>query len=148
MTHNQKFIVKPGDDRIRFNLIEAIKQWPRDVPLEANLSKPKDSRSDQQNRALFGVLYPPLMEFMGLRGQSEKEYLHEFFCGDYFGWREIDIMGAKKKAPVRTTTTNADGKREVLSKPEFAGFMDFIYQRAAEAGCVLPDPIPVYEAMR
>jgi len=41
---------------------------------------------------------------------------------------------------VRTTTINADGKREEISVKEALDFYQFIQQRAAEYGFDVPDP--------
>lgn len=94
-------------------------------------------RSDEQNAALFGVAYPPIIAHTGYR----KEELHEVFCRAYFGEVEHDIAGRIIVKPKRTTTTNERGEREVISKLDFANFYSFIQQVAAEHwGVFVPDP--------
>lgn len=102
----------------------------------------KRQRSDAQNNALFGVAYPPLMEFMGLRGEQEKEELHETLCGLFFGWHHYELLGEARKKPKRTTTRNEQGKRDVIPVTEFMAFYAFVQQRGAEIGCYIPDPDP------
>lgn len=99
-------------------------------------------RSDAQNHALFGVAYPPLMEFMGLQGNEEKEELHRVLCGEFWGWTVYEVMGHKRKKPKRTTTRDENGQRQVIGKTLFAEFYAFVQRKGAELGVCLPDPDP------
>jgi hypothetical protein len=112
--------------------------------LRVSIEQYRKPRSDAQNHALFGVAYPPLMEHCGLRGADEKDELHEAMCGDYFGWVEYKIMGHRKKRPRRTTTRGEDGKRAVMSTVDFMEFYAFVVKQAADIGCVIPDPDPMW----
>jgi len=102
----------------------------------------KKSRTNAQNATLFGWVYPPLMEHIGLRGEKDRDDLHEYFCGEYFGWTEYRLLDQQKVRPRRTTTTDEDRKRSLLTTAEFADFVDFVIGRAADQGVVIPDPIP------
>lgn len=101
-------------------------------------------RSSKQNAALFGVAYPPIMEHMGLRGEAERKEIHEYFCGEYWGWKEKVIFGKKKHTPKRTTTRNEEGKRDLISKPDMCDFYAFVQHKGAESGVFVPDPDPMY----
>lgn len=100
----------------------------RDVP----------TRSTLQNKALWGCAYKALEEQTG----NEPEDLHRYFCGEFFGWQKYEVMGAWTKRPVRTTTTNEAGERDVIDKMRMAEFYDFIQDRAARVGFDVPDPDP------
>lgn len=100
------------------------------------------ARTAKQRNALFGVAYKSLMEQMGLRGEREKEDLHEFMCGEFWGWREQVVMGQVRRFPARTTTRDLDGNRDVISTREQLALYAFIQQRAAEHGYDVPDPDP------
>lgn len=102
-------------------------------------------RTDEQNSALWGVAYPPIMNHMGLSGEREREELHEYWLGEYFGWVEYKIMGQRKKRPRRTTTTDENGRKDKLTTAEFAKFYDFIQRRAATFGIFVPDPDPMFK---
>ena len=96
-------------------------------------------RSEEQNAALHGVAYKALSEHTGYR----KEELHEIFLRMFFGEFEIEVMGKIYTRPRRTTTTNENGERDVISKKLFAEYYEFIQIVAAEKlGCHVPDPDP------
>lgn len=140
-------IPKSGDpmrDRIQANAIRAIEQSPDNHPTLVELKRYRRPRSNPQNATLWGVIYPPIMEHMGLRGEQDREDLHEFWCGEYFGWRQTAILGKTKQHPIRTTTTDENGKRDVLATVDFMDFCAFIQQRMAEHGVVIPDPDPMH----
>lgn len=101
----------------------------------------KKDRTGKQNRGLFGVIYPPLMEFMGLQGEVEKEALHHHFCCEFFGVRENQIG---VRVPKRTTTRDEHGKRDVVDWQTFTSFVGYVQRQAAEYGVVLPDPDPLW----
>lgn len=85
-------------------------------------------RSDDQNRALWGVAYKTLADATG----NDPDDLHEFFLGEFFGWDVIEVMGQKRRVPKRRSSK--------LTTTEFAEFYDFIQRRAAENGYYVPSP--------
>lgn len=129
---------------VRGNCISYIGMLPDDKPVTVEVKPLKSSRSLAQNAALFGCAYPPIMQHMGLRGERDREDLHQFWMMEYFGTVEVDIMGKRKVRPRRTTTTNEEGKRDVIDKATFADFYSFIQQRSAEYGIIVPDPDPMH----
>lgn len=106
--------------------------------LVVNVKKKTKERSDPQNKALWGCAYDYLRKATG----NDKEDLHDYFCGEFFGWKEYEVMGKRKLKPVRTTTTNEAGKRDVISTEELSEFYAFIQQHAAQGGHYVPDPDP------
>lgn len=99
----------------------------------------KRTRSDLQNRALWGVAYKALREATG----NDPEDLHTYFCGEYFGWKDYEVMGAMRRKPIRTTTRDEQGNRDVVSTTVLSDFYAFIQQRSAETvGVYVPDPDP------
>lgn len=99
-----------------------------DKAWKLEISQHKAKRSDQQNRALWGVAYKTLRDLTG----NDPDDLHVFFLGEHFGWTTVEVMGAKRRVPLRTSKN--------LSKTEFAEFYAFIQQRSAENGYYVPDP--------
>ena len=110
--------------------------------LAVSVEEAVEERTEQQRRSLFGCAYKALMEQMGLAGQRDKDQLHEMMCGEYWGWRERETLGAVKRVPVRTTTRNERDERDVISVRQQMAFYKWLQQRAAEYGYDVPDPDP------
>lgn len=140
MEIKMRFILRRDLPDIKANAISTIQSLPSDKEWEVEIKAHQNTRSGAQNRTLFGLIYPQLMEFMGLSGERDKEELHEYFCGEYFGWHDKQIMGKIIHRPKRTTTTNEEGRKSTLDKLEFSQFVDWIIQRASEYGCVIEMP--------
>ena len=47
--------------------------------------------------------------------------------------------------PIRTTTVDADGNRDVIDGDEFWPYVEFCQRVGARAGVVIPDPDPNYK---
>lgn len=95
--------------------------------VEADWKPWKPRRSDEQNRYLWGVCYRTIADHTG---HSVDEW-HEYFLGEHFGWETVDMMGRKKLRPLR--------RSRKLKKSEFADFIAFVQQRAAENGIFIPE---------
>lgn len=127
-------------DQIKANLFAFVERLPADKAWQVIIEPLKKDRSSKQNKALFGVAYAELEEQTG----NEKNDLHEYFCMEFFGANEKEIMGSFKRVPVRTTTTGFDGKRDVIPTEIFAKFYNFVQRRAAEMGFYVSDPDPLW----
>lgn len=91
------------------------------------------TRSLSQNAYLWGVVYPQFLRQSGLDEQGWRvEDLHEYFLGEHFGWNTLEGFGRKRVKPLKRSSA--------LDKMEFADYLDFILQKAAEMGVVIPDP--------
>ena len=86
------------------------------------------SRSGEANAYYNGIVLAQMSEVSGY----EKEELHTELCMLYFGRATRTIMGRTHEVPLRTTTTNEAGEREVLGRGDFADFVDFAIRMAAE----------------
>lgn len=121
---------------------EALEALPHDKAWRIEIEQAKSERSLSQNRYLFGVAYPLLSEATGY----EAADLHEYLLGSHFGWKLKRIPRTKRnpeglvEVPVRTTTTDAEGRRSVLGKVEFSDFVSFVQRMGVRAGVIIPDP--------
>lgn len=102
-------------------------------------------RTLQQNRYLNGVAY----KMIGDKTGYERDEIHEYFLGLFFGWKEKKVPRKPsnpkgiESVPLRTTTTNEHGKRNVLSAEDFWKYVEFLQRFAAEKlHLVIPDPDP------
>lgn len=128
---SQAFVLppEPSDrEQIAANLHAFVMKALPGKRLKVTVEEAKKRRSDEQNRALWGVAYKALSDATG----NDAEDLHTFFLGEHFGWEVVNVMGEKKRRPMRRSSG--------LSTVEFAEFYSFIQRRAAEAGYYVPDP--------
>jgi hypothetical protein len=136
----QTFILRRGK-RTFTSLMAFLSTLDVTKDFQVTIGLVKKERSDLQNRALWGCAYKTLRDATG----NDPEDLHTYFCGEYFGWVEYDVMGATRKRPLRSTTKDADGKRDVISTLHLQDFYAFIQQRSAETvGVYVPDPDPMW----
>ncbi len=115
-------------------------------PIDIRWGPWKETRSNEQNNYLFGCCYPPIAE---AKGYSVDD-VHEWMCGTHFGWVDRPCPKTPRNpegiesVPFRSTTRNEFGKRSVLTKAEFAKFVDTVQRIAAQAGVFIPDADPHY----
>jgi hypothetical protein len=123
------FVLPPADRAADIErLTRFLYECTPGKPLRVEVSQHRKRRSDEQNRALWGVAYRVLSDETG----NDVNDLHEYFLGEYFGWEVIDVMGQKRRRPVRRSSK--------LNTMEFSDFYAFIQRRAAEFGLYIPDP--------
>lgn len=128
---NQTFVLPPEPaerERIAGNLHAFLLKALPGKRVKVTVEPYRRTRSNEQNRALWGLAYRILAEATG----HQAEDLHEFFLGEYFGWDVIEVMGQKRRVPKRRSHT--------MTTIEFADFYTFIQQRAAEIGFDVPNP--------
>lgn len=139
-----RYILRAGDiNRLNVarNAIAAIERLDTKRTFVVEIKQYQKPRSDVQNKALWGCAYKALLDQTG----NDPEDLHEFFCGEFFGWNETEVMGRIKKRPRRTTTTDEDGKRDLMSTLWFYDFYEYIQRKSAENGFEVPDPDPFWK---
>lgn len=135
-------MLNPHSPESRTKAVESLVAFLGRLPMEKSwvvtVDRHVKARTDPQNRALFGVAYPPLVE---ATGATLKELHHEMCCR-FFGATIIDIGGKSVTRPYRTTTTDENGKRDVLPWDRFSEFYSSVQQLGAEYGVYIPDPEP------
>lgn len=128
----EEFVIPPGSRGIS----ALQKMWAFARKLDQNVAwrwtvkKYKPTRSNQQNRYLWGVVYPTILEKGGLEGW-DKEDVHELFLGEHFGWETLEGLGKGRIKPIKRSSR--------LSTEEFSAFVDFIQRYMAERGVYIPD---------
>jgi hypothetical protein len=137
------FVLDPKDperDTVRANLHRFIDQLPQSKAWKIEWKQYRKERTDPQNAALFGLAYPILSEETGYT----VDELHEMFCRKFFGTVHREVMGETIARPSRTTTTNEEGRRDVLPWDRFAEFFALVQREAAFVGTFIPDPDPAW----
>ena len=127
----QTVIIQKGGSLSR--IVGLLSALVKDRPLKVVISEYRRTRSLEQNRALWGVIYPAILQH--LHGW-EAEDLHEYFLGEHYGWETLEGFGRKRLKPMRRSSK--------LSTTEFADHIAFIQRRMAEHGIYVPDPDPAY----
>lgn len=133
------FRLSKGDFRatVLANAISFISGLPDSRVWRIEVREDRNSRSTQQCRYLNGVAFALLSEATGY----ERDDIAEYINGTYFGWRDKILPGKREaKVPVRTTTTDENGKRSVLDKMAFGDYVAFVQRFAAKHGVFIPDP--------
>lgn len=131
-------------EKVIARIVACLEALPLDRAFEVTWGEYRRKRSVQQCRYLNGVAYKILSDATGY----ERDDISEFMCGEYFGWREKrvpksrDFPTGRKHVPVRTTTTDEHGKRDVLKWDAFSDYVAFIQRFAANKGIFIPDPDP------
>jgi len=120
----QTFVLPKGKDA----LLAFLDRLPMARKWRVTVDIYKKTRSNEQNRYLWGVAYKALEDATG----QPKEDWHEYMLGEHFGWEEVSLFGKKK--------LRAMNRSSKLSTLEFMGYVAFIQQRAAEHGIYIADP--------
>jgi hypothetical protein len=131
------FILKKdtGRDEMITRIVAFLELLPMDRAWEVTVKKYRKQRTLDQNSALWGVAYPPIMDATGY----EKEELHEYYLGAFFGWTVKELFGQKKRIPNKRSSQ--------LTTREFCDLYAFIQRHAAqELGVYVPDPDPMLKS--
>lgn len=102
-------------------------------------------RTQDANAYLWACAYPPMVRELGFTAEE----WHEEMCMRYFGKRVVQKpCGRTEDVPVRTTTTDENGKRDVVSGVVFWEFVELVRRTAAEGGVFIPDPDKFWKESR
>lgn len=120
-------------DAVIGRIAEFLAILPVDKGWRVTVEEQKRTRTQQQNRYLWGVAYPAIIKGGGeaLAGW-EAEDLHEYFLGEHFGWETLEGFGRRRVKPIRRSAK--------LSTLEFSDYVDFVQRKAASLGIFVPDP--------
>jgi hypothetical protein len=131
-------IVLPRVEQARnlARVVAFLSALPTKKAWRVRIDELKGDRTEHQNNALFGVAYPPLTAATGYRAEE----LHELMCCKFFGVKVIQIGELSVEKPLRTTTTDEHGKRDVIDWERFGEFFAMVQQVGSEVGVWIPDP--------
>lgn len=111
-------MAKLSTDKDRERWFDYMRLQP--LPLEATCEPWKPARRLTANAYLWAYVYGPVVEVLGFT----EEAWHEYRCIAYFGGRPVEKPdGTVETRPIRTTTTNEYGKRDVLKGDAFNEFL-------------------------
>lgn len=128
---SQTFILHPDATRatVLRNAVRFLEMLPDAQAWKLDIARYAKRRTDQQNRYLWGVVYPTFLR--ALPGWDAED-VHDYLLGEHFGWETIEGFGRKRMKPIRRSSK--------LSKLEFADYADFCIRKAAGLGLYVPEP--------
>lgn len=144
MTDFREFTLPRGERKRAIELaLRILEALPLERAWKIRCQVLRNERSEAQNAYLWAVPYKMLSEQTGF----EKDDLHTWFCGAVFGWKDKPVpktprnLTGFESVPVRTTTRDENGQRDVLNWTQFDDFVGFIQRWAAtKFGMLIPDP--------
>jgi hypothetical protein len=119
-----------------------LMRLPQDKAWRVSVREQRRTRTTAQNAYLHGVCYLTIANAIGYEPEEVAEYL----CGTYFGWTDKRVPKTPRNpegwasVPVRTTTRDENGNRDVLDKQKFSDYVAFIQRFAAGKGIFIADP--------
>lgn len=126
---------------------EAMEALLHQKAWRVRIERYRHERSDAQNAYLWAVPYKLLADRTGF----ESDELHEYFCGQVFGWKDKRIPKTPRNPtgiisiPCRSTTRDENGERDVLTWDQFSDFWAYVQRFAAQKlDMVIPDPDPMW----
>lgn len=136
----------PGERGNQLDLLRIlIQSYEPNRPINVRISIARPERTPPQLRYLWGVAYEMLSETAGY----EKEDIHEYLCMAHFGKKVKRLPGNRsEEVPIRTTTEDEDGNRDVIDGEEFWKYVSFVQRFGARHGVVIPDPSKDYKIGR
>lgn len=142
MTNNIITLPPKDRDAAIARVAEVLRFFQLGKPVNVKMTIARPERTPPQLRYLWGVAITMLAD----HGGYEREDVHEYLCGSHWGWREKRLPGGRtEQVPIRTTTVDADGNRDVIDGREFWDYVEFVQRVGARAGVVIPDPDPDYK---
>ena len=90
------------------------------LPLEVKCEPWRAPRRLEANAYLWAYCYGPVVEVLGFT----EEAWHEYMCIRFFGGKQVEKPdGTTETKPIRTTTKDENGKRDVLKGERFNQFL-------------------------
>lgn len=140
-THN--VITLPPKEREREieRVVMLCRTFQIGKPVNIKFTIARPERTLPQVAYLHGVCYAMLSEHTGY----EKDEIEEYLLGAYFGWKEKKLPGGRvSSVPIRRTTIDEEGNRDVLDGEKFFKFVEWIQRVAARQGVIIPEPNKEY----
>lgn len=138
----RRFIVHKAGDATRAgvlsNLHAAIDGLDGAKAWAVELKPYRKPRTNAANSYLWACYALAVREL----GFTAEEW-HEEMCIRFFGKREREKAGGRVEVlPIRTTTTDETGARDVLTGADFWKFIEHMRREFSVGGVYIPDPTP------
>ena len=125
----QEFVVGPGASSPDIAVSAIMELTMSGKKAKVSVGEWHDTRSNQQNAYLWGVVYPKILQH--LQGWDADD-VHEFVLGEWSGWETVEGFGKKRLRPLKRSSK--------LTTVEFMDFVQYIQRTMAERGIDIPSP--------
>lgn len=132
-------------------VVHALEELPCEREWKVVVEPVRSKRSTDANEYYWGCVIEMISNVTGY----EPEEVHEYLCGLRWGWKQKKVPktphnpGGIEDIPVRTTTTDAQGKRCVLTIMEFYEYVEFCRRFASiKLALNIPDPDKNWKELR
>ena len=122
------------DQSSRWAAVNEIAALPLDKKWRVEISPYRRQRTEEQMGYYHGVV---VRSFCDATGHDHEE-MHEFLCGECWGWNEKQIMKTTVRRPLKTLTYP---KR--INTAEMTHFIDWCLAFGARHGIQIPGPSEV-----
>jgi hypothetical protein len=140
-------ITLPPKDRDRDieRVVRLLRDYCLGKPINVRVSIARPERTPDQLKYLWGVAIDMLSRHAGY----EKDDVHEYLCGQFWGWKPKRVPGGETvDVPIRTTTKDENGECDVIDGKTFWDYVEFVQRVGARQGVIIPDPDPNYKIKR
>ena len=146
MNDNNVITLPPKDrEETIQRIVNTLRFFQIGKPVNVKMTIARPERTIPQLRYLRGVPYQMLADHFGY----EPDEISEYLCGQYWGWKPKKLPGGRmQEVPMRTTTVDEDGNRDVIDGQVFWDYVEWIQRVGARQGIVIPDPDPNYKIDR
>lgn len=117
-------------ERLIERIASLLQGLSQDRAWRVSVAEHKPSRSMQQNRYLWGVIYRTILDSGQLQGWDAED-VHEYLLGEWSGWEVLQGFGKKRMKPIQRSST--------LNKQQFSEYVDFIQRKMSSVGIFIPD---------
>ena len=126
-----RYRLKKNDVDGRNRICEAVLQLNGNREWSIEIKQWREKRSNAQVSYFWAGIVNPVVEETG----NDKNTIHDWLCGEYFGWEEHKVFGQVRKRPVQTLTSP-----EPLSVTQMVNFNEWCVSRLAQEGYLIESP--------
>ena len=124
-----RYVVRNEDGQE--NIIALILKLDLQFPWEIEVKRYRKKRSNAQLAYFYAGIVKPICDETG----NDQQTIHDFLCGNRWGWKENTVFGQVRKVPVRTLTSP-----EPLPVEDMVTFCEWCVAEMAQHGILLEPP--------
>jgi len=124
-----KYVLKK--DRRKDDILKVISRLDSKRNWSIEIKQWRQKRSNPQLAYFYAGIVNPVVNETG----NDQQTVHDFPCGEFFGWKEVRVFDQVRKVPVQTLTSP-----EPLSVEQMSNFCEWCISRMAQEGILIESP--------